>query len=268
MQEKAREIFIGMIRDCGTDIVRMRASFEMYLGQYLIDYPEEKQLLHDAFRVGIPEKILQHAGEKDYDKYLTRLGPRFAEAAKRLDDECAWGVETWAMALGRTADYAAPAAPDRVYLEDLIPEESHTKKVATGTAMAIIVSAGGGLGAGLAALLWPLVGAVAGFSSRYYAGDTENAIKTEYDQTIYFVMIFLTAAAVGAFGALGGWLFGRGAEYPWAGFSIAFGTALTMFFIVQVIPIPFVPSIIWKPIVLFGSVFGSVYKTAARGGQY
>jgi len=41
-----------------------------------------------------------------------------------------------------------------------------------------------------------------------------------------------------------------------------------MFFIISVIWVPFVPSIIWKPIALFASVFGTTYKTAARGGNY
>lgn len=268
MTDDARTAFISMVRDCGNDIVRMQASFEMYLNQYMVDYPEEKKLLLDAFRVGIPEKILQHAGDQGYDKYLQNLGPRFAEAGRRPVEEAAWGVETWALALNRTADYVAPVVQERVYLDDLIPEESEAKKFATGTAMAVIVSSGGALGAGLASLVWPLAMTAMGLSAQIYVSSQETPVKTDAEQILAIAIIFFMSAMVGGLGALGGWLFGRGSELPWSGFSVAFFTAMTMFFIIGAVGIPLVPGIIWKPVVLFGCVFGSVYKTAARGGNY
>jgi len=270
MQEKARDLFVHMVRDCGEDITRMQASFEMYVNQYLVDYPDEKQLLVDAYKVGIPGKIRQHAGESDYAKYLAKLGPRLAEASRRSEEEGTWGVQTWAEALDRTADYVAPAEQGRFYPDASDVESDDPKQVIAGTAMTMIVATGGALGAGLAAILFPLVFMALGLSPHIYAADADggNTIKNSKDQWIYFAVVFLTAAVIGGAGACGGWLLGRGAELPWGGFCVAFGTAMTMFFIISVIWVPFVPSIIWKPIALFASVFGTTYKTAARGGNY
>ncbi|CAN5232178.1 hypothetical protein BH11PLA2_BH11PLA2_25820 [soil metagenome] len=268
MQEKARKLFIEMVRDCGKDIVRMQASFEMYLGQYLTDYPDEKQLLLDAFKVGIPEKILQHAGEKDYSKYLHKLGPRFAEASRRLEDESAWAVETWAMALNRTADYVPEEKIDRFYAEDHI-DSSVLKQEQTiaYTAMTLIVSGGGFLGGAAAACLLPIALFASGFSDAVYtAGHVtgQYRVYSEMDQVLFFALIGLAGGSVSGVAAFGGWWLGKGAENPWDTFGVACGTAFTVFLIAAFVPL----AMLLKPILLFGSVFGATYTSAARGGQY
>src|SRR5438105_9264797 len=168
MHEKARKAFVEMLRECGPVIVRMEASFNMYLGQYLLEFPEDRQLLTDAFEVGVPQKILKHAGEPDYAKFLARLGPRFAEVAKRTEEECVWAVETWAIALGRTADYVARAVPDRLYVADVLEaKETPEKQFVANAGMSIIVASGGGAGAAMAALLFPLALAGAGSTEAF-----------------------------------------------------------------------------------------------------
>jgi hypothetical protein len=269
MQESARGAFIEMVRDCGNDIVRMEASFEMFLGQYLTEFPEERKLLSDAFKVGVPQKMIQHAGKADYADYLTKLGPRFAEAANRPEDESAWAIETWSLALGRTSDYVAPVIPNRVYIADEIEaQETPEKKFVANAGMATIVTAGGGIGAAMAALLFPLALAGAGMTDDFVAtGGSRGQYRThsEFEQIVLFVVIGLVAATVGGVAALGGWLLGKGAEYPWATFGVACGTAFTMFFIITFIPV--IPMLV-KPVLYFASVFGTTYKSAARGGNY
>lgn len=263
MQDRAQEIFIRMVRDCGDDIIRMQASFMMYINQYMTDYPQEKQLLVDAFKVGIPEKIVQHAGEPEYEAYLQNLGPRFAEAGRRPQDEAAWAVATWAKALGRTADYIAPERRSRVYPEDVAVQESAETKFVTQTMMASIVALGGGLGGLIAALLFTLL--LPALTDAMIYGPSTG--KNNLAGLLLVLVMGFTTAVVASAAAVGGWLVGRGSELPWGGFSIALGTAFTMYFIILALPIPFVPILV-KPALYFGSIFATVYKYAARGGNY
>ncbi len=271
MKAEAREIFSQMVRDCGNDIVRMHASFEMYLNQYLVDFPDEKLLLLDAFKVGIPEKIIQHAGEKDYASYLEKLGPRFAAAANRMDDESNWAVETWAIALNRTADYHAPRPPARIYPEELLPVETPELRIITSGSMAIIVMLGGAIGGALATSLLPIAFYAMDLSGHFTGSGQSGAAKTvssEWAEIIFFVVVALAAAGICGAAALGGWLLGKGAEAPWASFGVACGTACTMVIVVTFTPLPpFIPFLI-KPVILFCIVFGTTYKSAARGGNY
>lgn len=263
MHDRAQELFVRMIRDCGDDIIRMQASFMMYMNQYLADFPEEKQLLVDAFKVGIPEKIVQHAGEPEYGAYLRNLGPRFAEAARRSQDEAAWAVATWALALGRTEDYIVPERRSRVYPEDVAVQESPETKFVTQTMMASIVAIGGGLGGLIAALLFTLL--LPELTDAMIYGT--SAGKSSLAGVLLVLIMGFATAVVAAAAAVGGWLVGRGSELPWGGFSIAMGTAFTMYFIILALPIPFLPILV-KPALYFGSIFATVYKYAARGGNY
>jgi hypothetical protein len=269
MQDRARQIFVEMIRDCGEDIVRMQSSFEMYLNQYLVDYPEEKLLLLDAFKVGIPQKIYQHAGEKNYDRYLQKLGPRFAETARRTEDDCAWGVETWAIALNRTADYVAKTEADRIYPEDVaaVTQISPTKQAATNVAMAAIVCSGGFLG-GLFAMLLVLAMLPGLLGMLLGGGSGANAEAGSQLARSAWYMVIAFAVANGVLATLptaAAWYLGRGAENPWASFGVAMGAAFTSFFMCLFVPIIPLPA---KVIAYVAMIFGATYKSAARGGNY
>jgi hypothetical protein len=265
MQDTAREYFCQMIRECGEDIAKMRSSFEMYIQQYLQDFPDERQLLVDALKVGIAEKIIQHAGEPKFGEYLEKLVPRFAEAAQRGMDEAQWAVTTWSIALNRTADYVKEPVIDRFYADDHIDiAKVQSKEAVAQTAMTVIVTAGGILGAVIAAMIFPLAMYAAGFSDDFHTGGSTTNQYRGPDATTVFLVIGVIAGSVSGTAAFCGWWLGKGAEDPWASFGVACGTAFTMFMIVMFAPF----GTIAKPIVLFCSVFGATYKSAARGGYY
>jgi hypothetical protein len=235
----AEDAFAEFVADCGTEAHAMPATCQTYLEQYMAQHPEERDLLLAGLQVGVPRHILKHDGGVGYDDHLSQIAEKFVGAAGIAPEEAKWAVGAWAYAVGRPVGWECTKDDNlgRVYTE--APRES---LVAKSLITAIVVS-GGFLGA--------IVPAVA------------FAVMFSFGHVGMFLLILLGTCLWCAGAAWGGWWFGRGNEYPWGGFAVAFGAAFTTGCILV-----FVLSPLIKPFVLFSAVFGACYKTAARGGKW
>lgn len=268
MRAQARELFLEMVRDCGPAIARMESSCNMYLGQYLANFPEERQVLSTALQYGAPEAITEFNSPTGYADHLATLTERFARRAQLDPDAAAWAIEAWAEALGRPAGSEVAAPPE---FEKVYPTDGPVKGQAfADAAMLAIVGGGGFAGAFAAFMLLPII---------LWAADFGGLILDDWEaregrssgmsrQMVIFLvcgLVGLGAGALAAGAAVGAWLFAGGDTKPWATCSVACGTAFFMVFMCVGMPCLILPL---KPVLFFSSVFVAVYKSAARGGEY
>lgn len=256
---EAWEKFDQMVQDCGKTIFRMPTSCEIYLKQYLRSYPEERRLISEALKLGIPDQILQTAGDGDYANFLTESAHRVAEAAGVDEGYGRWAVDAWATALNRPVGYKAP----KVELRPKVPEKE--KPAVSDTTlrriMACIAGFGGFMGGAVGnggAVLVLLVTDVA-VDNKFYGKEVGNH---EIAGILVLLFLMFMGGVFSGLGAFAGWLFGRGDQRPWAGasaaFGSAFGTACVCFFVTG----PGLSCAIAMTISSFGASFGM----AARGG--
>jgi hypothetical protein len=274
MRPEARDLFLEMARDCGPSIFRMQASCEMYLAQYLPDFPDERGVLAAALRRGVPDAVLQFEEATGYDDHLAVLGQKLATSAELDPDAARWAVEAWAAALGRPAGGYVPPKPVRVGDGRFYPDDdpdSPTLRAVASTAMTAIVGGSAFAGGLIATMLIPILMWAVDLSSVFLqdlharAGGKGAAQADELLLFLIFLALGFGVGLLGAGAAVGAWLFAGGNERPWATGSVAFGTAFVMVFIAGFVPFIVLPA---KPIVFFCSVFGAAYKSAARGGEY
>jgi hypothetical protein len=235
----AEDAFAEFVTDCGPEAHAMPATCQTYLEQYMANFPEERDLLLAGLQVGVPRHILKHDGGVGYDDYLSTIADKFVGAAGISADEAKWTVGAWAYAVGR------PVGTEIVKDSDLGRMYSEAPKhdyVASYIITAIVV-AGGFFG-----------GFIPGC---FYAGFFSGGNPAAFGLILLGTCLWTSAAAYG------GWWFGRGNEYPWGGFAVAFGAALSTGLILAFVLHPFI-----KPFVLFSAVFGAVYKTANRAGKW
>src|SRR5580700_8929075 len=101
MRPEACSALADLIREYGKSIIKMPSSGQLYISSRLAKYPAEKDLVKEALRLGIPERILEYA---DSDEYATKLAAMSQEIVKSkgVDPETAADVVTaWAEALNR-----------------------------------------------------------------------------------------------------------------------------------------------------------------------
>ena len=270
MRPEAFDTFIEMVRDCGTGIVQMPASCEMYLSQYLSSFDAERKMLLTALRKDVPLSIVQYNQRDGYDDHLDYLTKKLVKESECDADDARWAVTAWAEALDRPAGYEIEQAVDPRRLRDEQERNpvSGFKDKAVKTAMVTIVGAGGFLGGFVAVALVPIMLWSIGADVFVNGGDGASLFDKKNSDVQYFLAFLLLAVVAGitgSLGAIGAWLFAGGNENPWATFNVACGTAFVMVFLVTFMPlIPF----LFKPIVYLCSVFGTTYKSAARGGNY
>jgi hypothetical protein len=262
MSPEAEAAVAEFAADCGTDSHQMQNSCETFLQRYLRDFPAEQELLIAALRVGVPKRIAAVEDFTNYDDFLSDLATKFEKAVHTDTEAAKWTVGAWAYVLGRPAGYAGPEQLEndgKVY-HDPTPNKYEG---AVQAVMAMIVVAGGFLGSALGVGLPPLV-----MLAVDYEVDRAHGLLNPGDggitlaMVLFFLMIMFAAGVVGALGALAGWMVGKGDDRPWTGFGVAFGTGFTTGLLLL-----FFFSIVIKPFVLFGTLFGAVYKCAARGGH-
>lgn len=259
MRPEARQALAGLIRECGKSIVRMPSSCQLYLAARLADFPEERELLSQALRHGIPEQILQHAGTPDYEAKLHDLAHDLAAATGLEPDTAAEAVSAWADALDRPPGYQKPTVPNKVYPDEAKPDPVAEKSLRL--VMAAIAGAGGFLGTALGAGL-----AAAAFVATDAAVDDPRATPVEAGAhglaAVAILVKMLIAGTAGGLAAAAGWLCGKGDDKPWAGFAAAFGAGFTM----ALVLLSFRASLVRIAIVA-GAVYGAAFTAASRGGH-
>ena len=223
----------------------------------LAAYPDEKELLIDALRRGIPDRILEHAGSDDYAEKLASMSQEIAQA-RGIDPEAATGVvSTWSEALNRPVGYQKRVVPDRVYPEEakLSPVKEQTLKLI----MLIIAGAGGFLGTALGAGAANLIMLATNVAVE---GTQASGGHRGVTMVVWAIAIKMgIAGLVGGVGAVVGWVMGRGDERPWAGFATAFGSGFTS----ALILVSFGLSLI-RMVEIGAAVFGATFTIAYRGG--
>jgi hypothetical protein len=261
MTEAAEAAVSEFAADCGADIFKMKNSCETYLQQYLRDHPVEQELMIAGLRVGIPDRIARVDDFAGYDDFLSELAVKFERAASTDAAAAKWTVGAWAFALGRPVGYVPEEKRSdlgRVY-DDPAPARFNG---AVKTVMIGIVMAGGFLGGTIALCLFPLIDLLVDFNY-----DTLDKPEGEYSLPLFVICLLLglVNGVLCALAALGGWLYGRGNEYPWNAFGVAFGASFPGFWLYMFVgiclPLPV------KLILYWASIFLAVYKTAARGGR-
>lgn len=270
-REKAERLFFELIRDCGTDLVRMPSSCRVYLTRYLANYPDEADLLMGAINRGIPTRMLQHEAKRGYSDFLDDEIRRFARAEKVDWADAKWAVDNWAKAVGRPRGFkhVAPViAPEELYPD---PEQDKKYENFVKAAMIFIVGAGGFFGTFMAIVLipifmWALEGSLVAMT-----GGLAGGMMEESDDAAIFLVAFIAAGGfglVGAAAAIVAWIFAGGDEEPWATASVASGAAFTTVFICLGITMMCCIPPLFLPFVHIGCVFIATYKSAARGGNY
>jgi hypothetical protein len=245
LNPEASKALANLIQKYGESIIKMPSSCLIYMSAKLADYPDEKDLLADALRRGIPEQILQHAGDDDYESKLASMSQMLAKAA-RIDPEWAADVVTaWAEALNRPVGFQKKQIVDRVYPDAPRPESLGEKAI-----MTLIVGFGGFLGTAIGA----------GLACSIILG-TEVAVNFAA-WAIGFKM--LIAGLAGGIAAVLGWLMGGRSKSPWAGFAAAFGSGFTMAMILLSFTLR---SPLFRIGIIAVSVFGATFVAAARGGH-
>lgn len=270
-RQKAERLFFELIRDCGSDLVRMPSSCRVYLSRYLANYPDEADLLMAVINKGIPNRLLQHEAKRGYNEYLDEEIRRFAKGQKVEWIDAKWAVESWAEGIGRPRGfrYVEPV----VTVEDLYPDPDKDKKYDNfvKAAMIFIVGAGGFFGTFVAIALipifmWALEGSIVALT-----GGLGGALMEQDDEWSIFLLAFIAAGGfglVGAAAAIVAWIFAGGDEEPWATASVASGTAFTTVFICLGVTMMCCIPPLFLPFVHIGCVFAATYKSAARGGNY
>lgn len=270
-REKAERLFYELLRDCGTDLVRMPSSCRVYLSRYLANFPDEADLLMGVIQRGIPGRLLQHEAKRGYSDFLDEEIRRFVKSEKVQWADAKWAVETWAKGVGRPRGFKHVAST--VPVEELYPDPERDKKYENfvKAAMIFIVGAGGFFGTFMAVALipifmWALEGSLVALTAGAAGGMME-----ESDDLAIFLVAFIAAGGfglVGAAAAIVAWIFAGGDEEPWATASVASGTAFTTVFICLGITMMCCIPPLFLPFVHIACVFIATYKSAARGGNY
>ena len=259
LRPEAFDALTGMLVSCGKTVFRMPSSCEMYLRQYLEEFPDERNLLSEALRRGIPDQIMQNARRDDYREFLATAATKLAREAGMAQPAAKWAVDAWAAALNRPPGYKPPPPADK---EDEAPPPKGIPEHHLRLIMAGICAVGGFLG-----------GALGNGGGVLILFITDVAVDAEFDGkrlgmedvaiAIVIGILMLIGGVVSGLASFGGWMFGRGNDKPWAGFGAtfgaAFGTACLAFFFLG-------PGFLTAGLQAVAA-FGAAFTTAARGGN-
>src|SRR5262245_29661433 len=148
MRPEAQKALAALIHEHGKAIVRMPSSCQMFMSLRLAPFPEERELLIQALRLGIPDRILAEAGTPDYEVKLAALAGDLAVATGVAPGEAQAAVLPWTEALDRHLDYKKQPEEDRLYPPEEAPPDPG-KEQAVQVVMSLIAAAGGFLGTAL-----------------------------------------------------------------------------------------------------------------------
>ncbi len=271
-RKKAEKLFFEMIKDCGTDIIRMPSSCQVYLSRYLANFPEEADLLMGVLRNEMPTRLLQHESKAGYTDFLNDEIKRYARKSKVGLQDARWAADCWAEAIGRPRGYRPSMVT--ITTEDLYPDTEEKQKYENfvKAAMIFIVGGGGFFGTFVAISIIPIfMWALDGSIMALTAGQGGGGMLDQDNDLAIFLVAFIVAAGFGlvsAAAAIVAWIFAGGEEEPWATASVASGAGFTTVFICLGITMMCCIPPIFLPFVQIGCVFVATYKSAARGGNY
>ena len=239
MNNEARDKLARMVKSYGAQICNTPKTCEIFLKQQVGDC-EELEVLTRALREGVVGRLLKHRTSQPWEALAVEL-TRDLVATGMKEEEAAWAVESWAMALGKHPNAAPAPEPERDRWEPAKPltETAPAAQQFTGQ---LIVAIGGGLGA--AAGVFVLLGILLLYdlSSGMPAGaplpDWMVSQKQQQEigmiRLIVLIVLMVIAGGCGAAGGFGGWLLAKGEpQLAWKGAIRAFGAAFlgTAFFL-------------------------------------
>jgi hypothetical protein len=271
----------ALVREYGTDLLRMPNSVRVYMNQALSEFPEENAVLYEAYRRGVAEKVQQCPSEIPREEFLSRVSEHLASDANLHKDWARWAVNTWHGAVSQKKLLPIPGTnPYEDINSAAIGADDQQLKILQGGSpiwlrliMVLIVASGAFLGGGIGRI-WPLAVMLGGseivdakfgkseFEKRFAPKDDPNKPKGSarlVGYLLFFAIYFITGALPGSAGAILGWCFGRADGRPWLGFSAAFGSAFAVNTIMSFMACGFFIAMI----VSFFSCFTASFKVAS-----
>jgi hypothetical protein len=259
IRPEAFDALTEMLVSCGKTIFRMPSSCEMYLRQFLEEFSDERNLLTEALRRGVPDQIMQNARRDDYREFLATAAEKLAKEAGLTQPAAKWAVDAWAAALNRPPGYRPPPPVAEVVEAPPVKgiSQLHLRLI-----MAGICAVGGFLG-----------GALGNGGGLLILFVTDVAVEAEFHEkrmgmedvaiAVVIGIVMLIGGVASGLASFGGWMFGRGNDKPWAGFGAAFGaafgTACLAFFFLG-------PGFVTAGLQAVAA-FGAAFTTATRGGN-
>ena len=99
MNNDAHKILVSAIASHGEKIATSNAYCKVYLAGYMVDYPDEKQLLTSLRQLALPDALLAYRcseiSESDVYSFISEVVLKPLES----ESDFAWGVDAWAAAL-------------------------------------------------------------------------------------------------------------------------------------------------------------------------
>jgi hypothetical protein len=271
MNYEAREKLKKFIANYGAAVCNTPRSCEMFLLTQLADYPDERKVLVEALRQGAVTKLLAREGGRSWDSLSYELAQQLRTAASLSEEDAAWAIDSWGLALGKhpesvavTAEAPPPPPPDQdpnIRNEDNLKLKAFTPIVAVGGA------AGSGVGALLLGIVFFLfVSAGGDVATKFAKKDPriKEAVAAQEVASFALVMGLVGAAAVsGGVGGGLGWFVGRGTSNPWAGFWTTFSAGLIASAVATRL-CPCFGTVLVSFIATFGAALSSAYGLGGR----
>src|SRR5262249_22273644 len=142
----------------GPAICQTPRSCELFVRQECGAYPLEARALVEALRHGVTADLIGYRADRPWGDVALELRARLQKRAGLAQAEGAWAVDAWARVLGRHPE-TWQAAPQVLAVQNASADGGGggVSKSTLKTAMTLIVTAGGGLGAALGAMMVPAV---------------------------------------------------------------------------------------------------------------
>jgi hypothetical protein len=252
----------ALVKDCGKTVFRMPTSCELYLRQYLADFPAERAALTTALKHQVPSQVLEAAERAGYVEELQAVAADLARAAQMSDDVARWAVLAWATALNRPPGYVPPTLSAKREAAKTVEHKPPPPSRLARAVMAAVPGAGGFLGGLFGNHVGELVVQIAGAAAKARIHNRGNLDPASEAAIVWAVLLMLLGGVTGGVGGFTGWLHGRGDHRPWAGFAAACGGA----FGAGCVGYLLAGAGGWTATIILGAAFGSAFTTATRGG--
>ena len=99
MNNDAHEILVSALDNHGEKIATSDAYCKVYLAGYMVDYPDEKQLLISLRQLALPDALLAYRCAEISDSDIHAFIDEIDLKPSQSQSHFAWGVDAWAAAL-------------------------------------------------------------------------------------------------------------------------------------------------------------------------